>query len=137
MKVVKNIGIPKIWTSMISVRIPTMPKYKAFHMPVIHEYNIPKVFKQLNRYVPLSLQSVLFWVMLVTFSIVALYSCYSWCGNFKFRVDRPGNQVVNVVRQTEQKKRPYVMSIVTKNNHKEKEIETFSLIDLDKNREAL
>ena len=137
MKVGNNIGIPGIWTSMINVRTPTMLKYKVFRMPVIHEYNIPNVFKQLTKYVPLSLQSVLFWIMLVISSIFTLCSCYSWCGNFKFKLDRPGIQIVNVVRQTEQKKRPYVMSIVTKNNHKEKEIEAFSLIDLDKNREAL
>ena len=68
--VVKSIGMSEVWTSMINVRIPTMPKYKALHMPVIHEYNAPKVFRQLTKYVPLGMQSMLFWIMLVIFVII-------------------------------------------------------------------
>ena len=97
--VVKNIGMSEVWTSMINVRIPTMPKYKALHMPVIHEYNVPKVFRQLTRYVLLGMRSMLFWIMSVIFIIIIFCSCYTWCSNVQFKVNRPGNQVTSVIKQ--------------------------------------
>jgi len=117
---------------MINIRIPTMPKYKALHMPAITEYNVPKVFRHLVKYLPLSMQSMLFWIMLVIFTFFILCSCYSCCKNYKFRVINSGYHTTGVIRQRNQNRRPYVINIATKNARNEREIETFSLVDLDK-----
>lgn len=129
-------GIGRDWVDMMDVRIPAATYYKKIEFQTIDNYSIPKIIRQTSDYVPLGVQALLFWPLSMIMILIIICACYSWCCRIKVRVTRGTGQVVNIVKQRESRRRPYVINIVTKSESDDYDVEPFSMLDLQRMRTA-